>query len=401
MKILVVCQYYYPEPVRINDVCEELVRMGNEVTVITDIPNYPMGEVYKGYEEKNRRNEKINGVNIKRCFTIPRKKGTFMRILNYYSFAISSTIFCSHLKEDYDVVLVNQLSPVMMAYGAIKYKRKHNKKLLLYCLDIWPESLKVGGIKEKSIIFKLFHWISKRIYKSCDKILITSKSFKEYLMREFGIKEEMIDYLPQYAESFFKKDDCKKNKDKNLDLMFAGNLGITQSLDTIIDAAVILKERKNIFFHFVGDGIESKRLIDKVEKLNLKNVIFHGRKKVEEMPKYYSLADAMLVTLEGNNAVSSTIPGKVQTYMAAGKPIIGAIDGETKIVIEESKCGFCGKADDAIEFAKNIIRFDEYKNKEQLGNNSYKYYEKNYKKEKYIKKLIEELNNCKGDFLNE
>lgn len=401
MKILVVCQYYYPEPVRINDVCEELVKMGNEVTVITDIPNYPMGEIYKGYEGKNKRSEKINGVNIKRCFTIPRKKGTFMRLLNYYSFAISSTIYCSHLKEDYDVVLVNQLSPVMMASGAIKYKRKHNKKLLLYCLDIWPESLKVGGIKEKSIIFKLFHWISKRIYKSCDKILITSKSFKEYLMREFLIEEKNIDYLPQYAENFFKKNDCKKIENNNLDLMFAGNLGVTQSLDTIIDAAVILRERKNIYFHFVGDGIELKRLMDKVEKMDLKNVVFHGRKKVEEMPKYYSFADAMLVTLEGNSAVSSTIPGKVQTYMAAGKPIIGAIDGETKIVIEESKCGFCGKADDANELANNILKFDKYKNKEQLGINSYNYYEKKYKKEKYMKKLVEELIKCKGEFDNE
>lgn len=391
MNILVVCQYYYPEPVRISDICEELVKRGNKVTVVTDFPNYPMGELYEGYNSKEKRNEIINGVNVKRCFTIPRKKGIIMRILNYYSFAISSTIYCKRLKEDYDVVFVNQLSPVMSACGAIKYKRKHNKKLVLYCLDLWPESLKVGGIKEKSIIFKLFHWISKRIYKACDRILITSKSFKNYLQGNFNITDDVIEYLPQYAESIFNKDDCIKNSNSSYDFMFAGNLGVTQSLDTIIDAADILKEKENIYFHFVGDGIELDRLKEKVNKLNLSNVIFHGRKKLEEMPKYYSMADAMLVTLNGDSAVSSTVPGKVQTYMAAGKPIIGAINGETKMVIEEANCGFCGKADDSKELAKNIINYIEYKDKNKLAENSYNYYNKNFRKEIFIDKLIDEL----------
>ena len=388
MNILVVCQYYFPEPVRISDICEELVKRGNKVTVVTGIPNYPMGEYYDGYSLKTKREEIINGVKVKRCFTIPRKKGVLMRILNYFSFAISSSIYCSFLREDFDVVLVNQLSPVMMACGGIKYKRKYKKKLLLYCLDIWPESLKVGGIKEKSIIFKIFHWISKRIYKSCDKILVTTKSFKNYLQVQFNIENSAIAYLPQYAESIFNKEDCVKKFNLSYDFMFAGNLGVTQSLDTIIDAADILKEKENIKFHFVGDGIELERLKEKVNKLNLDNVIFHGRKKLEEMPKYYSMADAMLVTLNGDSAVSSTVPGKVQTYMAAGKPIIGAINGETKVVIEEAKCGFCGNAGDSKELADNIIKFINCKNKNKLSNNSYSYYCKFFDKKNFISKLV-------------
>lgn len=393
MNILVVCQYYFPEPVRISDICEELVKRGNKVTVVTGIPNYPMGEYYDGYSLKTKREEIINGVKVKRCFTIPRKKSVLMRILNYFSFAISSSIYCSFLREDFDVVLVNQLSPVMMACGGIKYKRKYKKKLLLYCLDIWPESLKVGGIKEKSIIFKIFHWISKRIYKSCDKILVTTKSFKNYLQVQFNIENSAIAYLPQYAESIFNKEDCVKKSNLSYDFMFAGNLGVTQSLDTIIDAADILKEKENIKFHFVGDGIELERLKEKVNKLNLDNVIFHGRKKLEEMPKYYSMADAMLVTLNGDSAVSSTVPGKVQTYMAAGKPIIGAINGETKVVIEEAKCGFCGNAGDSKELADNIIKFINCKNKNKLSNNSYYYYCKFFDKKNFISKLELELKN--------
>ena len=391
MNILVVCQYYYPEPVRISDICEELVKRGNKVTVITGIPNYPMGEYYEGYSIKSKREEIINGVKVKRCFTIPRKKGIIMRILNYFSFAVSSSIYCNFLKEDFDVVLVNQLSPVMMACGGIKYKRKHNKKLLLYCLDIWPESLKVGGIKENSVIFQIFHWISKRIYKSCDKILVTTKSFSKYLEEEFNIDDKFISFLPQYAESFFNKNDCMKKKNSNYDFMFAGNMGVTQSLDTIIDAAVILKEHKNIKFHFVGDGIEYTRLKKKVLDLKLNNINFYGRKKVEDMPKFYSMADAMLVTLSGDSAVSSTIPGKVQTYMAAGKPIIGAINGETQVVIDEAKCGFCGKADDSHELADNIIKFINYKNKDKLSYNSFRYNSQYYNKDIFIDSLINEL----------
>lgn len=396
MKILVVCQYYYPEPVRITDICEELVKKGHKVTILTDYPNYPMGNIYDGYKNKEHIDEKINGVKIHRCFTIPRKKGIIMRILNYYSFALSSTLYAKKIKEDYDVVFVNQLSPVMMTCAGIKYKKKHTKKLVLYCLDIWPESLKVGGIKEKSIIFKLFHLISKKIYNKCDKILISSKSFEKYLKEEFNIKEEKIKYLPQYAESLFEPKKCKKEKNQNIDLLFAGNMGTTQSLDTIIDAAIKMKDYENLYWHFVGDGIEYNRLKEKVKKNNLKNVTFYGRKPVEDMPKYYKKADAMLISLQGNSAVSYTLPGKIQTYMAAGKPIIGAIDGEAQEIIKLSNCGFCGPADNVEELVKNIKKFIKSENKEQLEKNSELYYKEHFEKEQFMNNLIEELkNNCK------
>ena len=165
MKILAICQYYYPEPVRFNDICEELTKRGHEVDVITDFPNYPMGKLYKGYKNKFHYHETINGINIERVYTVPRGKNILGRFLNYFSFAISSSIYASFIKKDYDVVFVNQLSPVMMISSGIKYKKKHGKKLVTYCLDIWPESLKVGGIKENSIIFKMFKYISKKCLK--------------------------------------------------------------------------------------------------------------------------------------------------------------------------------------------------------------------------------------------
>lgn len=391
LKILVICQYYHPEPVRITDICEELVKRGHQVTVLTDIPNYPMGDIYNGYEKGKNRIELINGVEVHRVFTIPRKKNAIMRLLNYHSFSFFSKRYIRKLDDDYDVVLVNQLSPVMMANAGIKYKKKYNKKVIMYCLDIWPESLCAGGIRKNSLIYKVYFKISKKIYQTMDKILITSKSFSNYLEDNFNIEKDKVEYLPQYAESLFDKDKCKKESNKKIDLLFAGNIGKAQSIDTIIDAANILKGNKNLFFHIVGDGQELDRLKNKVNELKLKNVIFYGRKPVEKMPKYYSMADAMLVTLCGDSLISNTLPGKVQTYMAAGKPIIASANGETKDVIEEAKCGFCSEADNSKELANNINNFIEYKNKELLGENSNRYYKKYFEKSIFMDKLIEQL----------
>ena len=391
MKILVVCQYYHPELVRITDICEELVKIGHQVTVLTDIPNYPMGDIYKGYDKGKNRIEKINGVDVQRVFTVPRKSNAIMRLLNYHSFSFFSKKYIKKLKDDYDVVFVNQLSPVMMANAAIRYKRKYNKKVIMYCLDLWPESLCAGGIKKNSLIYKLYFVISKKIYKNMDKILVTSKSFIEYLKESFNIEQNIIDYLPQYAESIFDKGSCKKQMNNKIDLLFAGNIGKAQSLDTIIDAANMMKMNEKIFFHIVGDGQELERLKKKTKELELKNVIFYGRQPLNDMPKFYKKADAMLVTLCGDSLISSTLPGKVQTYMAAGKPIIGAANGETKNVIEEANCGFCGIADDAKVFAQNIQKFIDCKSKEKLGQNAFSYYKNNFAKDKFINRLIDEL----------
>ncbi len=395
MKILVVCQYYHPEPVRITDICEELVKNGHQVTVLTDIPNYPMGDIYVGYEKGNNRIENINGVNVNRVFTIPRKRNAIMRLLNYHSFSFFSKKYIKKLDDDFDVVLVNQLSPVMMANAAIKYKKKYNKKVIMYCLDIWPESLCTGGIKKNSFIYKIYFYISKRIYKNMDKILVSSKSFINYLVDSFGIEKDKIDYLPQYAESLFDKNDCKKEENSNIDLLFAGNIGKAQSIDTIVDAANILNDNKKLFFHIVGDGQELDRLKNKAKSLELSNIIFYGRKPLEQMPEYYKKADAMIVSLCGDSLISSTLPGKVQTYMAAGKPIIGAANGETQNVIKEANCGFCGPADDSKTLVDNIIKFINCKNKKKLGNNSYNYYLEHFDKKNFLRRLIEKLENYK------
>lgn len=383
MKILVICQYYYPEPFRISDICEELVKLGHTVDVVTGIPNYPMGEIYEGYRKGEKRDEIINGVNVHRCFTIGRKRGAFYRFLNYYSYAFSSSQYVKRLNDDYDVVFVNQLSPVMMAKAGIVYKKKHHKKLVLYCLDLWPASLTAGGVKG-GVIYKWFYCESKKIYHAADKILITSKSFSDYFEKEFNITDTV--YLPQYAEDTFTPEQCRKEPDEFIDLMFAGNVGTAQSVDTIIKAAALCKDIENLRWHIVGDGSELENCKKLANNLGVTSVIFHGRKGLDEMPKYYAMADAMLVTMQKNPVLSMTLPGKVQSYMAAGKPIIGIIDGEVSTVIKEAKCGFCGRADNMGDLIYNIHEFIAA-DKDWLGKNAKKYFDTNFSRQMLVVKL--------------
>ena len=276
----------------------------------------------------------------------------------------------------------------MMGYAAIAYKKKYKVPVVMYCLDLWPESLVAGGIKRNSLIYNYYHHVSRKIYKRMDKILVTSRMFSDYLKREFNIQSGRIEYLPQYAEKIFEQIPVK-DETGVFDFMFAGNIGSVQSLETIIKAAKILVEEP-VKFHIVGAGTDLERL--KELAAGLDSVKFYGRRPIEEMPEFYAIADAMLVTLVADPVLSLTLPGKVQSYMAVGKPIIGAIDGETRVVIEASRCGFCGKAENASELANNIKKFiNEDTDRAVIGKNARKYYEENFQERLFMDKLESNL----------
>ncbi|WP_214756189.1 glycosyltransferase family 4 protein [Exiguobacterium sp. s157] len=395
MKILVVCQYYYPEPFRISDICEALVSKGHKVTVLTGLPNYPEGKVLNDYRFGRNRKEIIRGVNVIRSFEIGRGKHKINLFLNYLSFSISASLKALLMKDEFDVVFVNQLSPVTMAIPALVYKKRYKKKILLYCLDLWPASLVAGGVKEGSTIYAIFKKISKWIYESSDYITVTSNMFKDYFEHTLNIRTKHIHHLPQYAEELFSQK-LKHENNGNNNFVFAGNIGEIQSVETIIKAANHLKNRKDIFFHIVGDGSRLEECKRITSDLKLNNIKFYGRRPVSEMPKLYALADAMLLTLKDNQNLSYTLPGKVQSYMAAGKPILCAINGEAKKVITDAECGLVCQAEDYKSLADLIADFCDKADREQLAINSYRYYTDNYSKDQFIKRLEDILLNL-GD----
>lgn len=388
MKILVVSQYYYPEPFRVTDICETLVERGHQVAVLTGLPNYPEGKILKEYKSKEHRDEIRKGVRIIRCNEHGRGNNAFHLLWNYFSFAFSGKRMVRKLDKDFDVVLINQLSPVMMAWPGIKYAKKYNKKTLLYCYDLWPASLAAGGIKQGSFIYRIFDKISKKVYRQVDKIAVTSKSFIDYFTKEHGIENSKLFYLPQYCEELYSNIKPRVN-DGTFNYVFAGNIGAMQSVETIIKAARLVKDDSTIKIHIVGDGRDLENC--KKEADGLDNVIFYGRRPTDEMPKFYEMADAMLVTLTKDDLVSKTLPGKVQSYMAAGKPIIASIDGEAKMVIDEAKCGLVCEAENYEELASLFADFKNM-NFENLSVDAKTYYESNFTKGMFFNKIIDSLN---------
>ena len=398
MKILATCQYGFPEPYPSLYPMEELVKKGHTVHAITGMPNYPMGKIYPGYSMFKEKEEEHEGVRITHVPLIPRKKNIVFRFLNYHSYPIFANRRVMQLSGDYDVVFANQSSPVMMVEPAIAYAKKWNKKVAMYCMDLWPASLEVGGVNKNSFIYRYYHKISRRIYTNVDLILVTSKSFKDYFMDEFQIDENKIIYLPQYSVLEKSHTEVKKNK-KTTDFVFAGNVGTAQNLQILVNAAEIVEKEKirdngrEIYFHIVGDGQELENLKKIVKERKLKNVVFYGRRPLEEMPKFYAMADAMLVTLASNKLVSLTLPAKVQSYMAAGKAILASANGEINQVLSESHAGYCAPADDVQGFVENIKKFIMDENRTEYGKNAIKFYEENFSKEKVISRLEKILEN--------
>lgn len=388
MNILVVCQYFYPENFQINPICEQLVKDGHCVTVLTGLPNYPTGIVPEDYKHGQKRDEILNGVHVIRCNEIGRKHGPVFLALNYLSFIISANQKIKTLKEKFDVVFVYQLSPVFMGIPAVKYSKKNNVPLFLYCCDLWPESLKMYVKNETNPIFKYVKEISNKIYNACDLISVQSTSFKEYFNEVHGIEEKKLLYIPAFADEAYLSQDFATTDDC-VDFVFLGNLGKAQNLISILQAIKLIKDTPNFKVHFVGDGSCLEEMKSFVKENQLDNCVeFYGRRPVSEMPDFYKLADVCLVSLKADNKTGLTLPSKVQGYMAAGKTILGMIKGSAKNVIEEANCGICVEPDDIVGFANTMKDFIENKEKySDFGKNGREYFIKNFKKDIFMPKL--------------
>jgi len=386
MKILIVSQHFYPEPFRINDIAQELSNMGHEVSVLTGIPNYPLGHIYLGYEQF-RKIDFYKNICIYRCKEVPRKKGLINRLINYYSYALKGKKLARKLPNDFDVIIRNETSPIIACFPAIEYKRKNHKPLIMLEMDLWPESLLAGGIRKNGFIYNYFKKVSSKIYRQCDYILVSTKEHENYIRELKGCKDLNIDYLPQYAENIFSKIKSKKYNGE-LILTFAGNIGKAQCLMPLLEAMLFLKKYQNIKLKIIGDGSELIHLKNFKTNNTLDNVEFISYRPLEDMPIFYENSDVMVVSLENSNYANLTIPGKVQTYMFAKKPILCLASGSTYNLIEESKSGICVDSKDPSLISEAIIRMQDEKILRYYANNSFEYYLEHFSKKMFFNKLL-------------
>ena len=399
MKILVISQYFYPENFRINDLVISLKKRGHFIEVLTGKPNYPKGDYFEGYSWAGPKKEKIHDIKVHRANLILRKKGGGLRLfLNYLSFVFFGLIKILQLKGGFEKVFVFAPSPITVGILGIIAAKKFKCKSYLWVHDLWPESVRVAGGINNGIILALVNRMTKLIYKFTDLILVQSPKFKTYIKNQ-GVADNKIIYYPYYAEEFYKvveKDKSyMKRLPKGFNLVFAGNIGVAQSFDTIVSAFEKLKDY-NINLVILGDGRDKLRLQKQIKEKGITEKFhFLGSYPPNEMPYYFSCADGLLITLKKANIFSYTIPSKLQSYLACGKPIIGSLDGVGNKIITESNSGFASSAENHELLANNILKLYNLSeaDKLKLSNNALNYFENHFNK----KHLIERIEHILGE----
>lgn len=401
MRILVVSQYFWPENFKINDICLGLKERGHEVTVLTGIPNYPKGKFLEGYGFWKKNDGYWNGIKIYRSKLLPRGSGGISLMLNYLSFVFFGSIKSFFIKEEFDKVFVYEPSPVTVGLPAMVISKRKKIPYYFWVQDLWPESLTAAGGINNNAVLSIFDKITRLIYRKSEKVLVQSKGFVQYIVDQ-KIDPNKIIYYPNSTENFYKPLEANKEYlDKmpvdGFKLMFAGNFGEAQSIDTILKAANIVKKKvSDVHWVFLGDGRQKEHILNQIKTLGLSdNIHLLGSFPSEQMPEFFACADALIVSLKKDKIFSLTIPSKIQSYMACGKPILASLEGEGAKVIEESNSGLISPPDNEERLAENVLALYDLSGQErkQLGSNAIKYFKQEFERELLLDKLIQILNN--------
>ncbi|WP_347901343.1 glycosyltransferase family 4 protein [Pseudomonas purpurea] len=398
LKVLVVTQYFWPENMRINDLVSYLTEKGHDVTVLTGLPNYPEGSVYDAYRADPVRFSEYAGAKLIRVPLIPRGKRSITLALNYFSFFTSaSTLGAWKLRgKEFDAVFVYGVSPIMSAIPALIIGRLKKAPVSIWILDLWPESLRAVGVISNPTLLGMVGRVVSWIYNRADYLLLQSHGFFENVRKYCtkAIDPQRLVYFPSWAEDDFSSSTPVMSKllerdDSQFTVVFAGNLGDAQGFPAILDAAELLVGQVPIRWVIVGDGRMSEWIGEQVKSRALDNVILLGRHPLDEMPGLFACADALLVSLKANDVFDKTIPGKVQAYLASGKPVLGMINGEAARVIDESGAGFACPSGNASELARITLRLatTEASQREAMGLAGREYYLNNYSKPTLLSRL--------------
>lgn len=394
MKILIITQYFYPETFKSTDLAFELQKRGHDVTVLTGIPNYPEGEIYKDYGYFKNRKQTINGVKIIRSLLLPRGKGGGIRLfLNYYSFAFFASIkaFFLTLNNKYDSVIVHEPSPITQFYPALVVKFMQKTPIYFWVMDLWPESLEIAGGVNNKYVLGYYSKVIKNFYNHSTKILITSKGFKKSIEEKgnFGSK---IEYFPNWAEESISNGNDSypiPELPEGFKIVFAGNIGEAQDMDTIMSAANNLKGT-DVKIILIGEGRKMPYVKEYITTHHLQNVVYTiGRYPVEAMASFFSKADLLLVSLKDDPIFNLTVPAKVQAYMSSGRPILAMLNGEGADTINEANCGFTVPASNIEMLSKTMIKVSQMEKHtlSELGENGKNYFLNHFTLENCINNL--------------
>lgn len=402
MRLLIVAQYFWPENFRINDLVTELIQRGHDITILTGKPNYPDGVIFKEFLDNPEKFSTYQGAKIIRVPLFPRGKGGWRLILNYFSFAFNATLIglWKLRRKNFDAIFSFEPSPITVALPAIALRQQKKIPFTFWILDLWPETLEAIGVVRSKILLR---WIGKLvtfIYNRTDLILAQSQSFIPQIRQYAGTKSH-IEYYPSWSETLPDLEDAPAAPEviadnNKFNIVFAGNIGEAQDFPAILAAAEHLKHHESIRWLIVGDGRQAEWVVSEIIKRGLENkVVMLGRHPLERMPSFFKHADALLVSLKDTPIFSMTIPGKVQTYLATGIPIIAMLNGEGAEIIEQAQAGLTCPAGNSQQLAEIVLKLfhiplDE---RQRMGNNGKILNETTFNRERLISQLEEWLTN--------
>jgi glycosyltransferase involved in cell wall biosynthesis len=374
LSVLIVSQYFFPESFGLNALVAELQARGHKITVLTGMPNYPSGSFAEGYGGWKIRRETWKGVTVIRVPILARGQNSRLRLaLNYLSYAVNAGILAPFVVRDRpDAILVYQISPATMALPAIVMRLITGSKILLWVQDIWPESLIATGAVKSRFILGAVRLMVRLIYRCSRIIAVQSRQFEKFI-RPLAPSTSDIRYLPNTADRFYQPVEVAPDAPERklfrpgFNIVFAGNLGMAQNLELILGAIVRLKDRKDIQWVFIGDGRRRAWLESKIQELGISdNVQLLGYFAPERMPAFFAIADALLMTLRDERIFSLTIPSRLQTYLACGRPILGAVSGEAADILATSGAGLAASPSDPESLAAKALAMAQM-SREQLG----------------------------------
>lgn len=388
MRILIWSQYFWPETFRINDVAARLAKLGHEVSVLTGKPNYPEGDFYPGYGFGGVTREKWQGVDIVRIPLARRGRSKFGLALNYLSFVVSGYLLgpSALSGRTFDVVFIYAPSPIFQALPALFFSRRKKVPSVLWIQDIWPEVLLNRGRLHNRLVIGTVKRIVRFIYDHSDVLLIQSEAFRHSVSR-LTRNPEKIQYFPNPAEEFAVRTppspraaELGARMRRSFAVTFTGNLGKAQALDTILRAAEILSERTDIELHLVGSGSMAAWVGAEVQRRGLKNLVHSDRLPAADMPEIMAASSVLLVSLTADAVGEATVPSKLQSYLAAGKPVIACMNGEGARVVVSAKAGLTCRAEDPDGLAKAIVALHALKeeDRQRLGENGRHYFLANF-----------------------
>ena len=396
-RILVVTQHFWPENFRINDIVEGFLQDGLEVDVLCGLPNYPKGEWFDGYGPQGPWEEHYGSAQVFRAKEWPRKGNTSLNIfLNYVSWPLYAAAALNRLPGGYDAVFCFNTSPVLMCWPAIRYARKHKIPFTNYVLDLWPENLYSVLPVSNKLLRRIAQGVSDHLYKQADRLIAMSEPLQQRLCERTDKPKSAVAAIPQYCEDFY----AVPQHDAALEERFAGRFNLVftgtftpaQSLDMVLRAVLEARAAgaENLHLLLVGDGMSQESLQTLAQELHAEDAVtFYGSVPAKEVPKFTALADALLISLSDSPDLGLTVPGKLASYMAAGKPILASMNGAGFAAVQQSGGGLVSPACDQHALAENMLRLTTMTETDRaaLGAKAKEYYLAHYRRAELLRRL--------------